>query len=101
MSLRYLKLLSIAEWLKEHVPELLIMSEPVPTTSIHTDSKFNIELLKQDTINRKPNGYMHISFRFVQSLIEKYATLDSVKSEKNLVDHFTKGLSWNASKGMG
>ena len=54
---------SEAEWLKNLISELPILSEPIPAIFMHTDSRTTIELLKQDIINRKLNKYLHIRFR--------------------------------------
>ena len=54
---------SEAEWLKNLISELSILSEPIPAIFMHTDSKTTIELLKQDIVNRKLNKYLHIRFK--------------------------------------
>ena len=96
---------SEAEWLKNLISELPFVSGPIPPISVHTDSRSTIELLKQNTINKKLNRHLQIRFKSVQNLMGKYVALDFVKSEENLADHLTKGLSRSAilesSRGMG
>lgn len=96
---------SEAEWLKDFTSDLPVMTKPIPCIAVHTDSRSTIELLKQKTMNKKLNRHMQIRFKSVQGLLGKCVALDFVKSEKNLADHLTKGLSrtsiLDSSRGMG
>ena len=69
--------------------------KPILPISIHTDSKSTIEILKQDCFNKKMNRHIQIRLKSVQRLLGKVVILDFVKSEKNLADPLTKGLSRN------
>jgi len=84
---------SKVEWLKNLISELPLIFLHVPAISFHIDSRAAIDLLKQETINRKLNRHLQIRFKFVKSLLGKFVTLDYVKLEKNLVDHLIKSLS--------
>jgi len=82
-----------AEWLKDLVSGLPLVCNLVPQISIHTDSRSTIELLKQVHVNKKLNRHIQIRYKSVQRLLGKVVILDFVKSEKNLADPLTKGLS--------
>jgi len=69
------------------------MPRPILPISIHTDSRSTIEILKQENANKKMNRHIQIRLKFVQCLLGKVVILDFVKSEKNLADPLTKGLS--------
>ena len=82
-----------AEWLKDLLSELPLVPKPSPPISIHSDSRSTIELLKQVHVNKKHNRHIQIRYKSVQCLLGKVVILDFVKSEKNLADPLTKGLS--------
>ena len=65
------------------------MPKRVPPISIHTDSRFVIELLKQVKIE---HAYLD-QMKSVKYLMSKTVILNFVKSKKNIVDPLTKGLS--------
>jgi len=64
----------------------------VPPISIHTDSRFAVELLKQVKIEQAYSDQM----KSVKYLMGKTVILNFVKSKKNIVDPLTKGLSRSA-----
>jgi len=66
---------------------------PILSISVHTDSRSTIEILKQDNTNKKINGHIQIRLKSVQRILGKVVLLNFVKSEKNIVDPLTKGLS--------
>ena len=69
------------------------MPKPILSISVHTDSRSTIEILKKDNANKKMNRHIQITLKSVQRLLGKVVILDFVKSEKNLTDPLTKGLS--------
>ena len=95
-----------AEWIKNLISELLLVSKPVPTISIHCDNKAVIELTNQKSINKKMNRHIRLRHKSIrQHKKNNIISLEFVKSEKNLVDQLTKGLSRSgvleSSRGMG
>ena len=84
---------SEAEWLKNLLSEFFIVPKPILSISVHTDSRSTIEILKQDNANKKMNRHIQIRLKSVQRLLGKVVLLDFVKSEKNIADPLTKGLS--------
>jgi len=82
-----------AEWLKDFLFEFYIMLRPILSISVHTDSKFTIEILKKANSNKKMNMHVQIRLKSVQRLLSKVVILEFVKSEKNLADSLIKGLS--------
>jgi len=69
------------------VPKLIL------SISVHTDSRSTIEILKKDNANKKMNRHIQFKLKFVQRLLDKVVLLNFVKSEKNIADPLTKGLS--------
>ena len=69
------------------------MPRPLLPISVHTDSRSTIEILKQDNANKKMNRHIQIRLKSIQRLLGKVVLLDFVKSEKNIADPLTKGLS--------
>jgi len=49
---------SEAEWLKDLISEFSFMPKLILLISIHTDSRFAIELLKQVNVNKKLNRHI-------------------------------------------
>ena len=81
------------EWLKDFLSEFSILPRRILKISVHTDSRSTIEILKQDNANKKMNKHIQIRLKSVQCLLGKVVLLDFVKSEKNIADPLTKGLS--------
>ena len=71
----------------------MICSRPILPISVHTDSRSTIEILKQDNTNKKMNRHIQIRLKSVQRLLGKVVLLNFVKSENNIADPLTKGLS--------
>jgi len=84
---------SEAEWLKDLLSEFSIVPRSILSISVHIDSRFNIEILKQENANKKMNRHIQIKLMSVQCLLGKVVILNFVKSEKNLIDPLTKVLS--------
>ena len=82
-----------AEWLKDLLSEFYIVPRSILPISILTNSRSTIEILKQENANKKMNRHIQIILKSVQRLLGKVVILDFVKSEKNLTDPLTKGLS--------
>jgi len=80
-------------WLKDLLFEFYIMPIPILSISVHTNSRSTIEFLKQENTNKKMNRHIQIRLKSIQCLLDKLVILNFVKSEKNLVDPLTKGLS--------
>ena len=78
---------------KGFLSEFSIVPRPILPISVHTDSRSTIEILKQDNANKKMNRHIQIRLKSVQRLLGKVVLLDFVKSEKNIADPLTKGLS--------
>lgn len=95
-----------AEWIKDFLLEIPLIRKPIPAFSIHCDNKAVIELVKQKHSNRKMNRHIHVRYKSVRKLLNKeVVSLDFVKSEINIADQLTKGLSrgvvLDLSRGMG
>ena len=84
---------SEAEWLKDLLSEFSFVPRPILPISVHTDLRSTIEILRKDNANKKINRHVQIRLKFVQRLMGKVVLLDFVKSEKNIADPLTKGLS--------
>ena len=83
-----------------------LVNKPILAISIHCDNKVAIELVRQAHANKKMNRHIQVRYKSVKSLVNKIVvSLNFVKSEKNIVDQLTKGLSRNVvldlSRGMG
>jgi len=86
---------SEAKWLKDRLSEFSIVPKLILPISVHTDSRSTINILKQENANKKMNRHIQIRLESVQRLLGKVVLLDFVKSEKNIANTLTKGLSRN------
>ncbi|BBG97538.1 hypothetical protein Prudu_006702 [Prunus dulcis] len=85
------------EWIKNFLLEIPLVNKPIPAFSIHCDNKVVIDFVRQAHTNKKMNGHIQVRYKSVRSLLNKeVVSLDFVKSEKNIADQLTKGLSRNA-----
>jgi len=84
---------SEVKWLTDHLSEFSIVLRPILSISVHTDSRSTIEILKKDNVNKKMKRHIQIRHKSVQRLLGKVVLLNFVKSEKNIADPLTKGLS--------
>ena len=69
------------------------MPRPILSISVQADLRSTMEILKKENANKKMNKHIQIRLKFVQHLLGKVVLLDFVKSEKNIADLLTKGLS--------
>jgi len=95
-----------AEWIKSLLMDMPLVEKPLHALSIHCDCKATIDLVKQSHTNRKMNRHIHVRHKSVKSLLSKnIVSLEYVKSENNIADQLTKGLSRSRvlemSRGMG
>lgn len=95
-----------AEWLQNLLLDLTFLLNNIPPVSIHFDSKNVLDMLEQKNINDKMNRHLQMRYKSVKHLMKtRYVTMNFVRSEMNLSDPLTKGLSRNkvldSSRGMG
>jgi hypothetical protein len=95
-----------AEWLKELLSDIPLVSSPVPPISIHCDSKAAIDFCKKKLVNSKLNRHIKRRQKSVrQQNNRQIISLNFVKSEHNVADCLTKGLNrtkvLESSRGMG
>ena len=94
-----------AEWLRNLLLDLSFLFKIVPPVHVHCDSTAVLDLLAQETVNAKLNRHLQIRYKSIKRLMRDYVTLDFVRSEENLSDPLTKGLSrkkiLDSSRGMG
>ena len=57
-----------AAWLKDLLSEFYIVTRPILSILVHTDSSSPMEILKQENANKKMNGHIQIGLRSVQRL---------------------------------
>ena len=95
-----------AEWIRDLLLDIPTIETPLPAISIHCDCKSAIDKCQQENANVKMNRHLkvwHKSLRY--KMKNNVITLNYVKSEKNLADQLTKGLSrtvvLESSRGMG
>ena len=69
------------------------MPKPLPSISMHCDSKVVIDLINQETTNRKMNRHILVRYKSVRKMNKDVISLNFVRSEKNLADHLTKSLA--------
>ena len=94
------------EWIKNLLLDISLVKNPIPAISIHYDNRAVIELVRQAHTNKKMNRHMQVRYKSIKSLVNKnVVSLNFVKSEKNIADRLTKGLSKSVfldlSRGMG
>ncbi|CAA7044991.1 unnamed protein product [Microthlaspi erraticum] len=82
-----------AEWLRNLVPEIPLWSKPVSPISIHCDSQATLAKAYSQVYNGKSRhlGVRHSAVR--ELITHGVITLEFVRSQQNLADHLTKGLS--------
>ena len=94
-----------AEWLRNLLADIPKWDKPLPSISLHCDSQATISCARNKIYNGKKR---HICLRhnIVRQLISNgVIAMEFVRSEKNLVDPLTKGLTrqlvYDISRGMG
>ena len=82
-----------ADWFRNLLVDTFLWNKPVPTILIHCDSQVVIDKTISKTYNEK-SKHIHMRYNRTQQL-QKYGVIAIyfVKSEKNLTDLLTKGLS--------
>ncbi|CAA7030319.1 unnamed protein product [Microthlaspi erraticum] len=82
-----------AEWLRNLVSEIPLWSKPVSPISIHCDSQATLAKAYSQVYNGKSRhlGVRHSAVR--ELITHGVITLEFVRSQQNLADHLTKGLS--------
>ena len=96
---------SEAEWLRNLLADIPIWPKPVSAVSIHCDCQAAIARANSKIYNGK-SRHIRLRHNIVRHLLtDGVITIDFVRSEKNLADPLTKGLSKGlvieTSKGMG
>lgn len=82
-----------AEWLKGLMANIPLWGKPTPPISLHCDSQAAICVANNSTYNGK-RRHIRMRHAIVRCLIKNgVITLKYVKSEKNLANPFTKGLT--------
>ena len=94
------------EWLRDLLIDIPLMANPLPPISIMCDCKSAIDKCMQANADMKMNRHLKVRHKFIRDKMkQQMIALNFVKSERNLVDIFTKGLSrtvvLEASRGMG
>jgi hypothetical protein len=94
-----------AEWLKDLLNEIPFVEKPLPAISIHCDCRSAIDKCHQENVNVKMNRHLKVRHKSLRYKMKNHViALDFVRSEKNLADHLTKGLSravvLESSRGM-
>lgn len=94
-----------ADWLRSLLADIPLWRKPTPSISMHCDSQSAIRVAKNSVYNGKKRHIRvrHVSVR--QFIVNGVISLEYVRTEKNLADPFTKGLSRrqveDSSSGMG
>jgi hypothetical protein len=94
-----------AEWLRDLLLEIPIWSKPMPPIIIHCDSQSTLSRAYSQVYNGKSRhiGVRHSSVK--ELITNGVISIDYIKSELNLADPLTKGLTRDlvlkTSKGMG
>lgn len=94
-----------AEWIKSFLNDLPLMPKPLPPISIHCDCQVAIAKAKSKNYNEK-RRHLTVRHKSIRHLISHgVISLDYVRSEKNIADPLTKGLTRQqvilSSRGMG
>ena len=94
-----------AEWLRNLLLDIKLWPQSMPAISLYCDSESTMSKAHSKVYNGKSR---HISLRHEcvrQPIVDGIITIVLVRSSKNLVDPFTKGLSRDlvksTSRGMG
>ena len=86
--------------------EMPLVNKELNVIPIHCDCKAVIDVVKQSHTNKKMNRHIRVRYKSVKSLLSNAViTLEFIKSELNIADQLTKGLSRKVvlelSRGMG
>jgi hypothetical protein len=94
-----------AEWLRNLFADIPLWDKPLPSIAMHCDSQATIACAKNKIYNGKKR-HIRLRHNIVRQLIGNgVIAMKFVRSEKNLADPLTKGLTrklvHDTSKGMG
>ena len=94
-----------AEWLRNLFVDIPKWDKPLPSISLHCDSQTAIACARNKIYNRKKR-HIRLRHNIVWQLISNAViAMEFVRSEKNLADPLTKGLTrqlvYDTSRGMG
>ena len=94
-----------AEWLRNLFADIPKWDKPLPSISLHCDSQAAIACARNKIYNRKKR-HIRLRHNIVRQLISNAViAMEFVRSEKNLTDPLTKGLTrqlvYDTSRGMG
>ena len=85
-----------AEWLRELLMDLPIVEKPILAILMNCDNQTVIVKVNNSKDNMKTSSHVKRRLKSVRKLKNsRVIALDYVQMVKNLVDQFTKGLSWN------
>ena len=94
-----------AEWLRNLLADIPKWDKPLPSISFHCDSQAAITCARNKIYNGKKR-HVRLRHNIVRQLISNgVIAMEFVRSEKNLADPLTKGLTkklvYDTSRGMG
>nr|XP_023909330.1 equilibrative nucleotide transporter 3-like [Quercus suber] len=94
-----------AEWLRNLLADIPKWDKPLPSISLHCDSQAAIACARNKIYNGKKR-HIHLRHNIVRQLISNgVIAMELVRSEKNLADPLTKGLTrqsvYDTSREMG
>jgi hypothetical protein len=95
-----------ADWLRDLLMDLYIVEKPLPTIHMNYNNQTVIVKVDSSKDNMKSSRHIKRQLKSVRKMRNyEVITLDYIRTEKNLTNPFTKGLSRNvidaASKEMG
>jgi hypothetical protein len=95
-----------AEWLRELLSDLPVVEKPIPTILMNCDNQTVITKVNSAKDNANSTRHVKRCLKSVRKLRNSgVIAVTYVRTDKNLADPFTKGLSWNvieiASREMG
>ncbi|GJR76484.1 hypothetical protein Tco_0088849 [Tanacetum coccineum] len=82
-----------AEWLKNLLLEISLLSKPITPISIHYDSAATLAKAYSQMYNGK-SRHLGVRHSMIRELITNgVISIEFVRSQQNLADHLTKGLA--------
>ena len=94
-----------AEFIKKFLYDLPLLNKPIPPISMHCDSQAAISKVSSKNFNKK-RRHLRVRHKSIRnSITNGIISLDFVRSERNIADPLTKGLTCQqvleSSRGMG
>ena len=84
-----------AEWLRELLMDLPLVEKPVPAILMYCDNQTVLIKVTSTKDNSKSSRHVKRRLKSVRKLKNSgVIAVNYIRSEKNLTDPFTKGLSW-------